>query len=648
MCGIVGFISKNQIDFESVCHEMVKPLNHRGPDHSDIWVSKEHGIALGHTRLSILDLSSAGHQPMNSSCERYVLIFNGEIYNHMQIREELALYGYSTGWKGHSDTETILAAFSTWGIKKSLERTVGMFALALWDRQERKLILARDRMGEKPVYYGWQNNTFLFGSELKALKAHPEFKNDINRDSLCLLLRHNTIPYPYSIYQGIFKLAPGSMLTLELGNRELEIKDYWSMKEAVQSALDNPFKGTEEMALLELESVLSKAISDQMLSDVPLGAFLSGGIDSSTVVALMQSQSSKRIKTFSIGFNEKGFDEAKHAKEVAEYLGTEHTELYITPSEALNVIPHLPIMYDEPFSDSSQIPTYLVSKLAKQSVSVSLSGDGGDELFGGYNRHVWVKSIWEKTRHLPLFSRRLIFYAITSLSPSAWNQFFLKFSTALPSRYQATQPGDKMYKLANVITAKNPDQMYRNLVSHWNRPDSIVLGSEEPNTLLSDISIMPNLSDIEQRMMFLDAVTYLPNDILTKVDRAAMAVSLETRVPMLDHRVVEFAWRLPLNMKIKDGEGKWILRQLLYKHVPKKLVERPKMGFGIPIDSWLRGPLIDWAENLLEPSRLRQEGYFNAEVVRRKFEEHISGKHDWQHHLWDVLMFQAWLEENNK
>ena len=648
MCGIVGFINTNQIDLESICYNMVSTLHHRGPDYSDVWINKDHGIALGHTRLSILDLSPAGHQPMISSCGRYVLIFNGEIYNHLQLRKDVGLSGYSASWKGHSDTETLLAAFSTWGVKKALQEIVGMFALALWDMKQKKLILARDRIGEKPVYYGWQNNAFLFSSELKALKAHPEFQNTINRDSLCLLLRHNTISSPYSIYQGIFKLPPGSILTLNLGNKEIKVETYWSMKEVVQSALHNPFKGTEQQALLELESTLSKSISGQMMSDVPLGAFLSGGIDSSTIVALMQAQSSKQIKTFSIGFNEKEYDEAKHAKDVAQYLGTEHTELYVTSSEALDVIPQLPVMFDEPFSDSSQIPTYLVSKLAKQSVSVSLSGDGGDELFGGYNRHVWVKSIWEKTRHLPLFSRRLIFYAITSLSPTAWNQFFQICSAVFPSRYRASQPGDKMYKLANVIAAKNPDAMYRNLVSHWNKPDSIVLGSEEPETLLSDASILPNLLDVEQRMMFLDTVTYLPDDILTKVDRAAMAVSLETRVPMLDHRVVEFAWRLPLNMKIKNGQGKWILRQLLYKHVPKALVERPKMGFGVPIDSWLRGPLLDWAENLLDPSRLRQEGFFNAEAVRRKWDEHISGKHDWQHHLWDVLMFQAWLEENTK
>jgi len=646
MCGIVGFINTKQTDLESVCNKMVGTLHHRGPDYSSTWVNKEYGVALGHSRLSILDVSSAGHQPMKSRCGRYVITFNGEIYNHLQLRNDIVHSGYSAFWKGHSDTETLLAAISIWGIKKALQKSVGMFALALWDVKEKKIILARDRMGEKPIYYGWQGNTFLFGSELKALKVHPEFQNNINRDSLCLLLRHNTISAPYSIYQGISKLLPGSILTLNLSKKEIGIENYWSMKGLVESTLKNPFIGSEQQALLELESVLSKSVSDQMMSDVPLGAFLSGGIDSSVIVALMQSQSSKKVKTFSIGFNEKGYDEAKYAKAVAKHLCTDHTELYITSSEALDVIPKLPLMFDEPFSDSSQIPTHLVSKLAKKSVDVSLSGDGGDELFGGYNRHVWVKSIWQKTRYLPLFSRRLIIYAITSLSPTTWNQFFQMCSAVFPSRYHVTHPGDKMYKLANVIAAENPNAMYRNLVSHWSNPDLIVLGSKEPKTLLSDPSILPNLFDIEQRMMFLDTITYLSDDILTKVDRAAMSVSLETRVPMLDHRVVEFAWRLPLSMKIKNGQGKWILRQLLQKYVPKELYDRPKMGFGVPVDSWLRGPLRDWAESLLEASRLSEEGFFNPLVVRKKWDEHISGKRDWQHHLWDVLMFQAWLEKN--
>tara|TARA_X000000368_G_scaffold419069_1_gene422044 strand:+ start:16507 stop:18447 length:1941 start_codon:yes stop_codon:yes gene_type:complete len=646
MCGITGFVDLNHADSESICNQMVRTLHHRGPDHSAIWSNKDLGVTLGHARLSILDLSPAGHQPMTSSCGRYVIVFNGEIYNHLQLRKELVSSGYGESWKGHSDTETLLAAFSIWGVKKTLQLSVGMFGLALLDLKEQKLFLARDRMGEKPVYYGWQNGSFLFGSELKALKAHPKFQNIISRDSLSLLMRHNTISSPYSIYEGIFKLAPGVILSLDLKSKKTNQETFWTMKEVVQSAIDNPFQGCEQEALSKLESILCESIAGQMISDVPLGAFLSGGIDSSTVVALMQSLSSEKIKTFSIGFNEKEYDEAEHAKEVARHLGTEHTELYVTSSEALDVIPNIPMMFDEPFSDSSQIPTYLVANLAKKSVDVSLSGDGGDELFGGYNRHVWVKSIWDKTGHLPLIARRLILYAITSLSPSSWNVFFQICSPLLPSRFRTSQPGDKMHKLANVIAAENPEAMYRNLISHWKKPDSIVLGSKEPGTLLSDPSALPNLSEIEQRMMFLDSITYLSDDILTKVDRSAMAVSLETRVPMLDHRVVEFAWRLPLDMKINNGKGKQILRKLLYKHVPRQLVERPKMGFGVPINNWLRGPLSDWAESLLDPKRLKEEGFFNVKEVGNKWEEHKSGKRDWQHHLWDVLMFQAWLEKN--
>jgi len=625
---------------------MVSKLNHRGPNSKGVWVDSHSGIALGHARLAILDLSVAGHQPMASACQRFVLVFNGEIYNHLVIRKNLAREGYAFSWRGHSDTETLVAAISVWGIKKTLQESSGMFALALWDRQEMSLTLARDRMGEKPVYYGWQGNSFVFGSELDAIKAHPQFENTIDRDSLCLLLRHNTISSPHSIYKGISKLSPGTILTLNSKNNAINLDTYWTMQSVVSVGIENPFNGSHHDAVSGLESLLSSAVFDQMQSDVPLGAFLSGGIDSSTIVSLMQSQSSKKINTFSIGFSEKEYDEAQQAKAIAKHLGTEHTELYVTHSDALSVIPQLPKMFDEPFADSSQIPTYLVSQLAKQHVDVALTGDGGDELFGGYNRHVWVKSIWSKTGHLPLFVRRLILFAITSLSPASWNRFFEMCSAVFPQRYRVSQPGDKMYKLANVILAETPVEMYRNLVSHWDKPDSIVLGSNEPNSKLSDSSVLPNLFDIEQRMMFLDTITYMPDDILTKVDRAAMAVSLETRVPMLDHRVVEFAWSLPLNFKIKNGQGKWILRELLSKYVPQELVDRPKMGFGVPLHNWLRGPLLDWSQNLLDPIKLRNQGYFNAEAVLQKWNEHLSGKRDWQHHLWDILMFQAWLDEN--
>ena len=646
MCGIVGYFSNSTTVSDTVCRRMVNKLNHRGPDSKGVWVDNHRGIALGHSRLAIVDLSVAGHQPMESACKRFILVFNGEIYNHLVIRKNLIRDGFNFSWRGHSDTETLLAAVSAWGLKKALQESSGMFALALWDQQELSLTLARDRLGEKPIYYGWQGNTFIFGSELNAIKAHPDFENIVDRDALCLLLRHNTISSPHSIYKGISKLSPGTILTFDSKINSINVNAYWSLQSVVRAGLESPFLGSSHDALLGLESLLSSAVFDQMQSDVPFGAFLSGGIDSSTIVSLMQAQSSKRVNTFSIGFSEKEYDEAQQAKEIAKYLGTEHTELYITHSDALSVIPQLPKMFSEPFADSSQIPTYLVSQLAKKHVDVALTGDGGDELFGGYNRHVWVKSIWTKTGHLPLFLRRVLFYAITSIAPTAWNRFFDMCSVVFPKSFRVSQPGDKMYKLANVILAETPAGMYRNLVSHWNKPDSIVLGANEPSSMLSDPSVIPNLFDVEERMMFLDTITYMSDDILTKVDRAAMAVSLETRVPMLDHKVMEFAWTLPLNFKIRNGQGKWILRELLRKYVPQELVDRPKMGFGVPLHNWLRGPLLDWAQDLLDPTRLRNEGYFNVAAVQQKWNEHLSGKRDWQHHLWDILMFQAWLEEN--
>ena len=646
MCGFTGFVDTNQIDSEEICRRMIGSLNHRGPDHSATWINKELGVALGHARLSIIDLSPAGNQPMQSNCGRFVTIFNGEIYNHLALRKQLITDGFKGSWRGHSDTETILEAFSRWGIKKSFEKSVGMFGLAVLDLRKRKLYLARDRMGEKPVYYGWQDGVFLFGSELKALKLHPKFKNSIDRNSLSLLMRYNTIPSPYSIYEGIFKLSPGNILALDLESRSFEIESYWSLQDTIRSSLSNPFHGNEQEALLELESVLKNSINEQMISDVPLGAFLSGGVDSSTIVSLMQSQSIDKIKTFSIGFNEEGFDEALNARGVAKYLNTEHTELYVTPSQAREVIPMLPEIFDEPFSDSSQIPTYLVSKLAKEKVDVCLSGDGGDELFGGYNRHFWVRSIWDKVRFLPTFSRYLLFYAITSLSPYKWDKLFKSSTSFLPSRFQTSQPGDKMHKLANVITANSPDEMYKSLVSHWQNPESLVLGAKEIETILTQQFSLIDSLEIEEKMMFLDSITYLSDDILTKVDRSAMAVSLETRIPLLDHRVVELAWRLPLEMKINHGNGKHILRKLLFKYVPRDLVERPKMGFSVPINSWLRGPLNEWAEDLLSTSKLKKEGFFSPDEIKKKWEEHKSGRRDWQHQLWNVLIFQAWLEKN--
>ena len=647
MCGIVGFINLKQSirDRMSALNDMTQSIVHRGPDDGGQWYDHESGIALGHRRLSILDLSPAGHQPMLSSGGRYVIVFNGEIYNYLDIRKELESV-MSVDWSGHLDTEVILAAFEAWGIEHSVKRFIGMFAIALWDREERCLHLIRDRVGEKPLYYGWVENTFLFGSELKALRAHPAWSDDINHDALALFLRHNYIPTPYSIYTGIKKLIPGTILTIHPGKDITgyvpDPQTYWSLKEIVIQGMKNPYIGDEKNAVEQLDSLLRNSVRQQMVSDVPLGAFLSGGVDSSTVVALMQVQSNRPVRTFTIGFHEAEYNEAEHARAVATHLHTDHTDLYVTPRDAIDVIPKLPSLYDEPFSDASQIPTYLVSQLTRHHVTVSLSGDAGDELFGGYNRYFLSKSLWNRIGWMPRALRSAVAAGCTALSPASWNTI----AAVLPAKVRLRNMGDKLHKLADIIAVKSPEEMYRHFVSHWKEPRSVVSGAREPTTLLTDPSIWPELPDFTQRMMYLDTLTYLPDDILVKIDRAAMGVSLETRVPFLDHRLIEFAWRLPLSYKIHNGEGKWLLRQVLYKYVPKKLIERPKMGFGIPIDNWLRGPLRDWASELLDEKRLREEGFFNPEPIRKKWQEHLSGSRNWQYLLWDVLMFQSWLENN--
>jgi asparagine synthase (glutamine-hydrolysing) len=655
MCGFAGFFTplSNASDERlnvSATH-MANALLHRGPDDCGIWVDSEVGIALGHRRLSIVDLSPQGHQPMLSACGRFVIAFNGEIYNHEIIRRELDTLHACPSWRGHSDTEVMLAAIAHWGVVEAIKRSIGMFALALWDRKERVLHLIRDRLGEKPLYYGWMGDVFLFGSELKALRAHPAWGGEINRDALAALMRHNYIPAPYSIYKGIFKLLPGTILSLSFDgaakNRFCTPMPYWSVEEVAESGVANPFSGTEEDAIEHLDGLLRQSVRQQMVADVPLGAFLSGGVDSSAVVALMQAQSDRPVKTFTIGFHEAGYNEAEHAKAVAQHLGTEHTELYVTPEQAMAVIPRLPTLYDEPFADSSQIPTFLVSQLARQHVTVSLSGDGGDELFGGYNRYFWGRDIWKRIGWMPSEMRVLIGKMLKGVSPQRWDDIFARLGPLLPSKLRQRIPGDKLHKLAEILGARQPEEMYQGLVSHWKDPDALVIDGHEPPTVLTDRSQWADLEDFSHRMMYLDTMTYLPDDILAKVDRASMGVSLESRVPLLDHRVVEFAWRLPLSMKIRNGQGKWILRQVLYKYVPKELIERPKMGFGVPIDSWLRGPLREWAEDLLDEGRLRREGYFHPEPIRVKWLEHLSGKRNWQYHLWDVLMFQAWLENQN-
>lgn len=653
MCGFVGFLTNKGVsagDLDSAAERMALAIAHRGPDGAGTWSDGGTGIALGHRRLAIVDLSPAGHQPMASEDGRYVLVFNGEIYNHMELRRELERSGAAPAWRGHSDTETLLAGFATWGTNDTVGRCVGMFAFALWDKSTRTLTLGRDRLGEKPLYYGWQKEggkaAFLFGSELKALRAHSAFENRIDRGALALQLRHNHIPAPYSIYEGIAKLPQASLLTVSLAEPEPKISCYWSAAEKAEAGVRAPFEGTVEQAVDELEALLKNAIGQQMMADVPLGAFLSGGVDSSTVVALMQAQSERPVKTFSIGFHEAGFNEAEHAKSVAAHLGTDHTELYVTAEQAMAVIPRLPQIYDEPFADSSQIPTFLVSQLARDKVTVSLSGDAGDELFCGYNRYTVVDRLWNKLAAVPVPVRKLAARSFVSLSPTSWNKLAggVRALAGGPQRY--VNFGDKVHKGAAVLASNSLDALYLNLVSHWRDPADVVVGVKVPTTQLDGKA--PPLDGLcgVQRMMALDTLTYLPDDILCKVDRAAMGISLETRVPFLDHRVVEFAWRLPQSLKLREGQSKWVLRQVLYRHVPKALIERPKMGFGVPIGEWLRGPLRAWAEALLDETRLQEEGFFHPAPIRRKWAEHLSGQRNWESQLWNVLMFQAWYEQN--
>jgi asparagine synthase (glutamine-hydrolysing) len=645
MCGLAGFYSPSGLASEApaLATAMASAIAHRGPDDAGVWVDRDAGIALAHRRLAVLDLSPAGHQPMVSADGRFVIIFNGEIYNHLTLRQSLDAAA-PVAWRGHSDTETLLAGIAAWGVENTLKQCAGMFAFALWDRERRSLTLARDRLGEKPLYYGWQGNDFLFGSELKALRAHPAFRAEVDRNVLALFMRHNCVPAPYSIYTGIHKLSPGTWLELGAQEREPRVQVYWSARSAALAGQRNPFLGSEDEARERLDGLLREVLAREMLADVPLGVFLSGGVDSSTIVALMQAQSTRPVQSFTIGFESEGYNEAKHAQAVAAHLGTDHTELYVTPAQSLSVIEHLPTLYDEPFADSSQIPTYLVSQLARQKVTVSLSGDGGDELFGGYNRYFWATEIWQRVGRWPLPMRAAFAKALTLLPPIAWDQIFKGFARFLPPGWRYAKPGDKLHKLAEILAVRTPEEIYLGLVSHWKRPTEIVPGAVEPPTALTQFGSLAGLADFEHRMMYLDQVSYLPDDILTKVDRAAMGVSLETRVPLLDHNLVEFAWSLPLSMKVRDGQGKWLLREVLYRYVPKELIERPKMGFGIPLDAWLCGPLRDWAESLLDARRLETEGYFATGMIREKWLEHLSGRRNWSYYLWDVLMFQAWLE----
>lgn len=646
MCGLAGFLGGvvGASGDNVLLYRMADTLIHRGPDDGGYWCDSIQRIGLGHRRLAILELSPAGHQPMVSASGRYVIAFNGEIYNHLDIRKKLGTLEVAAQWRGHSDTETLLAGIDAWGLEATLKKSIGMFAIALWDKQTRILTLARDRMGEKPLYFGWQGDgekrSFLFGSELNALKAHPAFSARVDRGALCLLMRHNYIPAPYSIYQGISKLESGCLLSISLDQPVPKIWKYWDTLEVAIFGIKNQFVGTPDDAVDALEQLAKDAVRQQMAADVPLGAFLSGGIDSSTVVALMQTQSVRPVKTFTIGFNEENYNEAVHAKAVARHLGTEHTELYVTPQQALDVIPQLSALFCEPFSDSSQIPTFLVSQLARQHVTVSLSGDAGDELFCGYNRYQITNNLWHKLSVIPAPLRAIAANCIAAIAPNRLD----RIARFIPGAARYSALGDKLHKGAGVLASRTVNELYLGMVSHLRDPAEWVIGGEEPITQLSRHHEALNGLNTVERMMALDAVSYLPDDILVKVDRAAMGVSLEGRVPFLDHRVVEFAWSLPIEYKLREGQTKWPLRQVLYRHVPRELIDRPKMGFGIPLHDWLRGPLKDWAENLLDEKRLRREGFFYPTPIRLKWTEHLSGKRNWAYLLWNVLMFQAWLE----
>ena len=659
MCGFTGFLGGGWHTDAALgpLQAMTDAIAHRGPDADGHWLDADAGIALGHRRLSIVDLSAAGAQPMASPSGRYVIAFNGEVYNHLDLRAELERGGQAPAWRGHSDTETLLAGFDAWGIRATALRSVGMFAFAVWCRQTHTLTLARDRLGEKPLYFGWQgtgrSKVFLFGSELKALRAHPAFGAAVNRDALCLFMRHNNVGGTRSIYEGIGKLQPGCLLTVSQAAPEPVLQTYWSLAEVARRGVAQPFAGTATQAVDALEALLKDAIGQQMVADVPLGAFLSGGVDSSTVVALMQAQASRPVKTFSMGFHEDAFNEAEHAKAVARHLGTDHTEMYVTPQQALDVIPRLPQLYDEPFADSSQIPTFLLSQMARQHVTVSLSGDAGDELFCGYSRYALASRVWQRLSAAPLPLRRALGWGLEQVPSEPLNR--LVAHTALSRSQHLNMAGDKLRKGAGILQVQTLDQLYHGMVSHWTAPQDVVRGGTEPPTPLTGLlgTALDGLNGVE-RLMALDMLTYLPDDILTKVDRAAMGVSLETRVPFLDHRVVEFAWQLPLHYKLRQEQGrkrpttKWALREVLFRHVPRALIERPKMGFGVPVGSWLRGPLRPWAEDLLSEARLQREGFFHPAPIRKKWAEFLSGQRNWQHPLWCVLMFQAWLAEQGQ
>lgn len=638
MCGIAGFYSSDsqftEDELSHIAHKMGDSIAYRGPDDHKIWTDGPDGIGLSHRRLAIIDLSQAGAQPMTSACGQYVIAYNGEIYNTEEMRQDLSEFGLT--YRGYSDTEVILESCAKFGIEATVNKMIGMFAFALWDKGTKSLTLVRDRLGIKPLYWGQFGTTFLFGSELKPLLAHPACQSDINHTAIASYLRHSYIPAPASIYQNIEKLRPGHLITFEKDQKPKQTC-YWSLANIQQQASATPYQGNANQAIIDLEELLKDAIGRRMIADVPLGSFLSGGIDSSLVTALMQAQSDTPIRSFSIGFHEQGYNEATHAAAVAAHLGTNHTELYVTPQEVQAIIPDLPVIYDEPFADSSQLPTWIVSHMTKQHVTVALSGDGGDELFGGYTRYFIAQKISRMLFQQPAFLRKLESHLLKVLPSQYWDHI----GKLIPASKRPAHFGDKMRKLSKVLAGSEKDY-YLHLISQWDNPNQLANHGSEIETILHDPSLSEKIPNLIDRLQYLDTLTYLPDDILTKVDRASMAVSLEARVPILDHRVVEFAWKLPQEMKVHQGEGKWILKQLLYKYVPQHLIDRPKMGFGIPVGDWITGSLRDWAEDLLSEQALKKHDLVDADIVRTHWQDHLSGKCNHQYQLWNILMLQSW------